>query len=123
MLIHCVLPQNDDNKLCLICYEDMRTNGGGFQELLCTHRFHKEVNLFSDALHVSSLLCKEASLIYYDSSMSDIRFLLHESSSFSDLHDVKWYENNVFTPEVCPCGSMQHSNILWPLDWILTVSI
>ncbi|XP_039985642.1 leukemia NUP98 fusion partner 1 isoform X2 [Xiphias gladius] len=32
---------NDNNKLCLICHEDMRMNGG-VQELHCTHRFHKE---------------------------------------------------------------------------------
>ncbi|GAA6217801.1 leukemia NUP98 fusion partner 1 isoform X2 [Lates japonicus] len=32
---------NEDNKLCLICYEDMRKSGG-VQELHCTHRFHKE---------------------------------------------------------------------------------
>eukprot|EP00064_Thunnus_orientalis_P012112 superscaffoldBa00001818_g12146 len=33
---------NDDDKLCLICHEDMRKNGGTVQELHCTHRFHKE---------------------------------------------------------------------------------
>ncbi|KAM9358007.1 leukemia NUP98 fusion partner 1 [Symphorus nematophorus] len=33
---------NDDTQLCLICHEDMRKNGGGIQELHCTHRFHKE---------------------------------------------------------------------------------
>ncbi|XP_055077265.1 leukemia NUP98 fusion partner 1 isoform X2 [Periophthalmus magnuspinnatus] len=33
---------NEDNRLCLICYEDMRKNGAGTQELHCTHRFHKE---------------------------------------------------------------------------------
>ncbi|KAG7228735.1 hypothetical protein INR49_008513 [Caranx melampygus] len=32
---------NDDEKLCLICHEDMRKSGG-VQELHCTHRFHKE---------------------------------------------------------------------------------
>ncbi|XP_034439176.1 leukemia NUP98 fusion partner 1 isoform X1 [Hippoglossus hippoglossus] len=32
---------NGDERLCLICHEDMRTNGG-VQELHCTHRFHKE---------------------------------------------------------------------------------
>ncbi|CAK6956189.1 leukemia NUP98 fusion partner 1 isoform X2 [Scomber scombrus] len=32
-----------DDKLCLICHEDMRKNGGTVQELHCTHRFHKEV--------------------------------------------------------------------------------
>ncbi|XP_071343172.1 leukemia NUP98 fusion partner 1 isoform X1 [Trachinotus anak] len=31
---------NDDDKLCLICHEDMRKSG--VQELHCTHRFHKE---------------------------------------------------------------------------------
>ncbi|XP_053286642.1 leukemia NUP98 fusion partner 1 [Pleuronectes platessa] len=30
-----------DERLCLICHEDMRTNRG-LQELHCTHRFHKE---------------------------------------------------------------------------------
>lgn len=35
--------QNDDNKLCLICHEDIWRNGGGVQELQCMHRFHKEV--------------------------------------------------------------------------------
>ncbi|XP_042273385.1 leukemia NUP98 fusion partner 1 [Thunnus maccoyii] len=34
--------RNDDDKLCLICHEDMRKNGGTVQELHCTHRFHKE---------------------------------------------------------------------------------
>ncbi|KAM7012505.1 leukemia NUP98 fusion partner 1 isoform 1-T1 [Tautogolabrus adspersus] len=33
---------NDDDKLCLICHEDIRRSGGGVQELHCTHRFHKE---------------------------------------------------------------------------------
>ncbi|XP_042367939.1 leukemia NUP98 fusion partner 1 [Plectropomus leopardus] len=32
----------EDDKLCLICHEDMKNNGGGVQELHCTHRFHKE---------------------------------------------------------------------------------
>ncbi|XP_029356423.1 leukemia NUP98 fusion partner 1 isoform X2 [Echeneis naucrates] len=32
---------NDDDKLCLICHEEMRKSGG-IQELHCTHRFHKE---------------------------------------------------------------------------------
>nr|XP_019936145.1 PREDICTED: leukemia NUP98 fusion partner 1 [Paralichthys olivaceus] len=32
---------NGDERLCLICHEDMRKNGG-LQELHCTHRFHKE---------------------------------------------------------------------------------
>ncbi|XP_029988514.1 leukemia NUP98 fusion partner 1 isoform X2 [Sphaeramia orbicularis] len=32
----------EDDKLCLICHEDMRKNGVGIQELHCTHRFHKE---------------------------------------------------------------------------------
>ncbi|XP_069560032.1 leukemia NUP98 fusion partner 1 [Brachyistius frenatus] len=32
----------EDDKLCLICHEDMRKNGGRVQELHCTHRFHKE---------------------------------------------------------------------------------
>lgn len=125
MQIHFVLLQNDNNKLCLICHEDIRKSGGGVQELLCTHRFHKEVNIFSDPLHVASTPCFHSfvngpSLIYYNSSMSDIRSLVHESSSFLDLHDVKWYENNVLTPEIYLCGSMQHSNILWSLDWTLT---
>ncbi|XP_033476640.2 leukemia NUP98 fusion partner 1 isoform X2 [Epinephelus lanceolatus] len=31
----------EDDKLCLICHEDMKKNGG-VQELHCTHRFHKE---------------------------------------------------------------------------------
>ncbi|XP_062280192.1 leukemia NUP98 fusion partner 1 [Scomber scombrus] len=53
-----------DDKLCLICHEDMRKNGGTVQELHCTHRFHKE--------HVR----------YHPS--------LHEGSSFLDMHDVKW---------------------------------
>uniref|UniRef100_UPI0037E831E3 leukemia NUP98 fusion partner 1 n=1 Tax=Semicossyphus pulcher TaxID=241346 RepID=UPI0037E831E3 len=34
--------QNFDDKLCLICHEDMRRSGVGVQELRCTHRFHKE---------------------------------------------------------------------------------
>ncbi|XP_041646431.1 uncharacterized protein LOC121511736 [Cheilinus undulatus] len=34
--------ENEDDKLCLICYEDMRKSGGGAPELRCTHRFHKE---------------------------------------------------------------------------------
>ncbi|KAM3619895.1 uncharacterized protein V6R79_015440 [Siganus canaliculatus] len=33
---------NEDDKFCLICHEDMRKNGGGTQELHCSHRFHKE---------------------------------------------------------------------------------
>ncbi|XP_045906281.1 leukemia NUP98 fusion partner 1 [Micropterus dolomieu] len=33
---------NDDDRLCLICHEDMQKSGGGVQELHCTHRFHKE---------------------------------------------------------------------------------
>ncbi|KAE8294457.1 hypothetical protein D5F01_LYC07410 [Larimichthys crocea] len=33
---------NDEDKLCLICHEDMRKSGGGVQELRCTHRVHKE---------------------------------------------------------------------------------
>ncbi|KAM7388638.1 hypothetical protein PAMP_024800 [Pampus punctatissimus] len=33
---------NDDDKLCLICHDDMRKNEGAVQELHCTHRFHKE---------------------------------------------------------------------------------
>ncbi|XP_040895942.1 leukemia NUP98 fusion partner 1 [Toxotes jaculatrix] len=36
-----VPPNDDDDKLCLICHEDMRKNGG-VQEQHCTHRFHKE---------------------------------------------------------------------------------
>ncbi|KAM4549399.1 leukemia NUP98 fusion partner 1 isoform 1-T2 [Odontesthes bonariensis] len=36
---------NDENKLCLICHEDMCRGGGGVQELHCTHRFHKEAAL------------------------------------------------------------------------------
>lgn len=35
--------QNGDNKLCLICHEDIWRNGGGVQELRCMQRFHKEV--------------------------------------------------------------------------------
>lgn len=35
--------QNNNDKLCLICHEEIRRNGGVAQELLCTHRFHKEV--------------------------------------------------------------------------------
>ncbi|XP_004068366.1 leukemia NUP98 fusion partner 1 isoform X2 [Oryzias latipes] len=35
---------SDDNKVCLICHEDMcKSGGGGVQQLQCTHRFHKEV--------------------------------------------------------------------------------
>ncbi|XP_076578357.1 leukemia NUP98 fusion partner 1 isoform X2 [Chaetodon auriga] len=33
---------NDEDKLCLICHEDMRRSGGGVQEQHCSHRFHKE---------------------------------------------------------------------------------
>ncbi|XP_039666428.1 leukemia NUP98 fusion partner 1 isoform X3 [Perca fluviatilis] len=33
---------NGDDKLCLICYDDMRKGGEGVQELHCEHRFHKE---------------------------------------------------------------------------------
>ncbi|RVE74061.1 hypothetical protein OJAV_G00037750 [Oryzias javanicus] len=34
---------SDDDKVCLICHEDMRkSGGGGVQQLHCTHRFHKE---------------------------------------------------------------------------------
>ncbi|XP_020487018.1 leukemia NUP98 fusion partner 1 isoform X1 [Labrus bergylta] len=33
---------NDEDKLCLICHEDIRKSGGGIQELHCTHSFHKE---------------------------------------------------------------------------------
>ncbi|XP_072294683.1 leukemia NUP98 fusion partner 1 isoform X2 [Eucyclogobius newberryi] len=33
---------HEDNRLCLICYEDMKKNGVGTKELQCTHRFHKE---------------------------------------------------------------------------------
>ncbi|XP_034556940.1 leukemia NUP98 fusion partner 1 [Notolabrus celidotus] len=34
--------QNDEEKLCLICHEDVRMSGGGVHELHCTHRLHKE---------------------------------------------------------------------------------
>ncbi|KAM9849289.1 leukemia NUP98 fusion partner 1 [Aulostomus maculatus] len=37
-----IMSLNDGEKLCLICHEDMRKNGGAVQELQCTHRFHKE---------------------------------------------------------------------------------
>ncbi|XP_030288301.1 leukemia NUP98 fusion partner 1 isoform X2 [Sparus aurata] len=37
-----IMSLNEDDKLCLICHEDMRQSGGGVQELHCTHRFHKE---------------------------------------------------------------------------------
>ncbi|XP_073332494.1 leukemia NUP98 fusion partner 1 [Pagrus major] len=37
-----IMSLNEDDKLCLICHEDMRQNGGGVQELHCMHRFHKE---------------------------------------------------------------------------------
>ncbi|XP_008279504.1 leukemia NUP98 fusion partner 1 [Stegastes partitus] len=33
---------NDNDKLCLICHEELRKNGTGVQEFNCTHRFHKE---------------------------------------------------------------------------------
>ncbi|XP_032382689.1 leukemia NUP98 fusion partner 1 isoform X1 [Etheostoma spectabile] len=33
---------NGDDKLCLICCDDMQKGGGGVQELHCAHRFHKE---------------------------------------------------------------------------------
>ncbi|XP_070817272.1 leukemia NUP98 fusion partner 1 isoform X1 [Chaetodon trifascialis] len=33
---------NDEDKLCLICHEDMRRSAGGVQEQHCSHRFHKE---------------------------------------------------------------------------------
>ncbi|XP_070688248.1 leukemia NUP98 fusion partner 1 [Pempheris klunzingeri] len=79
----------DDDKLCLICHEDMRKSGGGVQELHCTHRFHKEVR-------------------YLD--MSPIRPVVHEGNSFLDTHGVKRDENNVPTPEAFPCGSMELSN-------------
>ena len=36
------LLQKGNERLCLICHENMRMNGG-VQELHCTHRFHKEV--------------------------------------------------------------------------------
>ncbi|XP_037829970.1 leukemia NUP98 fusion partner 1 isoform X2 [Kryptolebias marmoratus] len=32
----------DEDKLCLICHEDLCKSGGGVQELRCTHRIHKE---------------------------------------------------------------------------------
>ncbi|XP_044054666.1 leukemia NUP98 fusion partner 1 isoform X2 [Siniperca chuatsi] len=32
----------NDDRLCLICHENMQKSGGGVQELHCTHRFHKE---------------------------------------------------------------------------------
>ncbi|XP_041863061.1 leukemia NUP98 fusion partner 1 [Melanotaenia boesemani] len=35
---------SDEDKLCLICHEDMCKTGGGIQELHCTHRFHKEAS-------------------------------------------------------------------------------
>lgn len=35
--------KNINDKLCLICHEEIRNNSGGAQELHCTHRFHKEV--------------------------------------------------------------------------------
>ncbi|XP_037627024.1 leukemia NUP98 fusion partner 1 isoform X1 [Sebastes umbrosus] len=39
---------SENDKLCLICHEDMRKNGGGVQELRCAHRFHKEAARRSD---------------------------------------------------------------------------
>ncbi|XP_053178314.1 leukemia NUP98 fusion partner 1 [Scomber japonicus] len=44
----------DDDKLCLICHEDMRKNGGTVQELHCTHRFHKEAARRLDQCRPSS---------------------------------------------------------------------
>ncbi|XP_036971468.1 leukemia NUP98 fusion partner 1 isoform X2 [Acanthopagrus latus] len=35
-----IMSLNEDDKLCLICHEDMRQSGGSVQEH-CTHRFHK----------------------------------------------------------------------------------
>nr|XP_033476639.1 leukemia NUP98 fusion partner 1 isoform X1 [Epinephelus lanceolatus] len=43
----------EDDKLCLICHEDMKKNGG-VQELHCTHRFHKEAARRSEQCRPSS---------------------------------------------------------------------
>ncbi|KAF7661146.1 hypothetical protein LDENG_00268370 [Lucifuga dentata] len=76
---------NDDDKLCLICHEDMCKNGGAVQELHCAHRFHKEVkHLFRASVH--PFLCKE--IFSSSPSMSDIRLMVHECGPFLNMHDV-----------------------------------
>lgn len=74
-------------------------------------------------MHVSSTLClhrpdlpitKESLLVHSNPSMSDIRSMVHEGSSFLDMHDIKWDENNLPTPETYLCGSMEHSNNICP---------
>ncbi|XP_068581566.1 leukemia NUP98 fusion partner 1 [Cebidichthys violaceus] len=39
---------DDDDKLCLICHDDMKKSGGPVQELHCSHRFHKEASRRSE---------------------------------------------------------------------------
>lgn len=83
-------------------------------------------------MHVSSTLClhcpdlhitKESLLVHSNPSMSDIRSMVHECSSFLDMHDVKWDENNLPTPETYLCGSMEHSNNICPglSTWCLMI--
>lgn len=83
--------QNNNDKLCLICHEEIRRNGGGAQELLCTHRFHKEVNRLVRGtacllLHtVFALACpsqrKSLRFALQPHSMSAIRAAVHSGSS------------------------------------------
>lgn len=98
--------QNDEDKLCLICHEDMRRSGGGVQELHCSHRFHKEVKHLT--LHVSSTLClhrpdfpiaRQSLHVQPNPSMSHLRPAVHAGCSFLNMHDVKRDENNPPAPE------------------------
>lgn len=81
--------QNNNDKLCLICHEEIRRNGGGAQELLCTHRFHKEVKHLvrgTACLHTAfALACpsQRESLRFalQPHSMSAIRAAAHSGSS------------------------------------------
>lgn len=101
----CGVFQTDDNKVCLICHEDMSKSGGGaVQKLHCTHRFHKEVSLSDHGKHSCCMpqVCRE-------SSISDIRSAERGSSSFPDIHDAIWNDNNRATIEtVCRGTGRQH---------------
>lgn len=72
----------------------MRKSGGGVQELRCTHRVHKEVKtgFMSDTLHVivNTTWRRQPPLVHFSPSMSDIKSMVHEGSSFLDMHEVEW---------------------------------
>lgn len=120
------LSQNDDDKLCLICHEDMRKSGG-VQELRCAHRFHKEVktSFTSDRLHVTVNTawrrlshCKEVSTCSLQfQHVPDIKSMVHEGSSFLDMHEVGW-KHHLPRPETYLCGCMVSR--LWGL--LITMS-